>query len=380
MEDITPQQRVRAYEKNILAPYAAFSSKSRGRQYGGVEHPLRTAYQRDRDRVLHSAAFRRMEYKTQVFVNHEGDHYRTRLTHTLEVAQISRTIARTLGLNEDLAEAISLVHDLGHTPFGHSGEDILDELMSDFGGFNHNHQSLRIVDYLERRYPDFPGLNLTYEVREGIVKHETSADSIMPDIFPPDENPTLEASLVDCADTIAYNSHDIDDGLSSQILNFDELKEISIWRKSLEEFTDFSIITDSDQRRHQMVRIIVNKQVTDLITTTLKNLSDHKIESLEDVRKSKSKIVTFSDIMKAELKELKLFLSKYMYKHPHMQAMAEQAETIIRTLFKVYLNDPYKLPANFKQKIDKEPLEIIIKDFIAGMTDRYAYKMYDLYQ
>jgi dGTPase len=197
MDMLTPRERIEQYEKKVLAPYAALSSETRGRRYPQKEHPIRTAFQRDRDRVIHSAAFRRMEYKTQVFVNHEGDHYRTRLTHTIEVAQISRTVARALGLNEDLAEAISVVHDLGHTPFGHSGEEVLNKLMTGFGGFNHNRQSLRVVDFLERRYPEYPGLNLTYEVREGIVKHEAAIEPISPEIFPPQENPTLEASLVD---------------------------------------------------------------------------------------------------------------------------------------------------------------------------------------
>ena len=337
---------------------------------------MRTVYQRDRDRVIHSAAFRRMEYKTQVFVNHEGDHYRTRLTHTIEVAQISRTIARALGLNEDLAEAIACVHDLGHTPFGHSGEDVLNELMHNFGGFNHNRQSLRVVDVLERRYPDYPGLNLTYEVREGIIKHETSAEPLLPELFPPDESPTLEASLVDLADAIAYNSHDIDDGLSSKILDWDSLDEVPM----LAEMKDKAIGKNPDlarkYHRYSIIRQLVDMQVTDLIEQTGDNLRFNKINSLDDVRKSTIHLVSFSAPMTERLKSLKIFLSQNMYRHPRMRANADEARTIINALFEFYKNDPYQLHGKYKLRLGDEPVEIIISDFIAGMTDRYAEKMY----
>jgi len=374
---IIPRKRLEQYESKILAPYACHSKENRGRQYPQDEHPVRTAFQRDRDRVIHSTAFRRMEYKTQVFVNHEGDHYRTRLTHTIEVAQISRTIARSLGLNEDLAEAIALVHDLGHTPFGHSGEDVLDELMADFGGFNHNRQSLRVVDLLERRYPDHPGLNLTYEVREGIVKHETSAGQLMPDIFPPQEKPTLEASLVDLADAIAYNSHDVDDGLRSGILNRDDLDQVEICAEARAESKRAYPDLDDDHRHHMIIRIMVDWMVTDLIDRTFANLGDNSITSLEDVRKSNVKLVSFSDKMTLRLKELKTFLMEHMYRHQRMQAMAAQAHLVIERLFDYYRRDPEAMHGNFKLRLGHEPTEIIVCDFIAGMTDRYAYRIYE---
>ncbi len=377
MAYLKPKDRIGDYEDKILAPYAAFSAQSRGRLYPQKEHPLRSVYQRDRDRVIHSAAFRRLEYKTQVFVNHEGDHYRTRLTHTIEVAQISRTIARSLGLNEDLAEAIALVHDLGHTPFGHSGEDVLNGLMADFGGFNHNRQSLRVVDILERRYPDFPGLNLTYEVREGIVKHETSSPQISPEIFPPDERPTLEASLVDMADAIAYNSHDVDDGLSSGILDWNEIEEVPIWMRALRESESVYPGLDRKLRRHSIVRFLVDWQVTDLVNETFRKLKEYRIDSPGDVRNSGDRLVSFSDSMEAEAAALKDFLNIRMYRHPRMKGMSEQARIIIETLFGRYRADPMKLHGKFKLRLGKEPVEIIISDFIAGMTDRYAARMYE---
>jgi dGTPase len=374
---MSPKDRIKQYEKKILAPYACFSSESRGRQYAQKEHPLRTVFQRDRDRVIHSAAFRRMEYKTQVFVNHEGDHYRTRLTHTIEVAQISRSVARTLGLNEDLAEAIALVHDLGHTPFGHSGEEVLNDLLADFGGFNHNCQSLRVVDFLERRYPEYPGLNLTYEVREGIAKHETTSQPIYPEIFPPGEKPTLEASLVDIADAIAYNSHDIDDGLSSGILKWEMLDDIPLWLEMLAASKKMYPELDEDHRRYSMVRLLVNRQATDLIENTIKNIERENIVSLQDVRNSKRVLIAFSGEFKGKIESLKKFLSEQMYHHPHLVEMSQQAEEVIRTLFDRYKNNPEKLHGKYKLRLKEEPTELIIADFIAGMTDRYAYRMYD---
>ncbi|MEP0829257.1 MAG: deoxyguanosinetriphosphate triphosphohydrolase [bacterium] len=372
-----PAERVRDYESRILAPYAAYSSRSKGRKFPQREHPLRSAYQRDRDRVIHSAAFRRMEYKTQVFVNHEGDHYRTRLTHTIEVAQISRTIARALGLNEDLAEAIALVHDLGHTPFGHSGEDALDELMAAFGGFNHNRQSLRVVDFLERRYPDFPGLNLTYEVREGIIKHETWSPQILTDEFPTDDKPTLEAALVDIADSIAYNSHDVDDGLSSGILDRTDMEQVPIFKDAVRESEKLWRELDPKLRRHSLVRLLVDWQVTDLITETSNNIDRYGIDSLDAVRRCRQPIISFSSSVAARVEELKRYLSEKMYRHPRLQAMSDDARKIIVTLFQRYKEEPSRLHGKFKLRLGKEPLELIIADFIAGMTDRYALKMYE---
>ncbi len=360
-----------------MAPYASFSSQTRGRQYPLKEHPMRTAFQRDRDRVIHCAAFRRMEYKTQVFVNHEGDHYRTRLTHTIEVAQISRTIARALGLNEDLSEAIACVHDLGHTPFGHSGEDVLDELMKDFGGFNHNRQSLRVVDVLERRYEDYPGLNLTYEVREGIVKHESTSEPLSPDIFPPDERPTLEASLVDLADSIAYNSHDVDDGLSSEILDWDDLDDVPMLAEAKEKSIRANPELPRKYHHHSVIRQLVDKQVTDLINQSVANISNFDICSIEDVRRSKVKLIAFSENLGNNLILLKEFLKKEMYRHPRMVENAAEAKIILETLFDRYKVDSQKLHGKYKLRLGKEPAENIICDFIAGMTDRYAMKMYE---
>jgi dGTPase len=377
MDLIPPQNRIEQYESKVLAPYAAFSAKSRGRQYPLKEHSLRSVYQRDRDRVIHSAAFRRMEYKTQVFINHEGDHYRTRLTHTIEVAQISRTIARTLGLNEDLAEAIALVHDLGHTPFGHSGEEVLNELMADFGGFNHNRQSLRVVDILERRYPDYPGLNLTYEVREGIVKHETASPPFHPEIFPPDERPTLEASLVDIADAIAYNSHDIDDGLASEILVWGDLATVPIWNEAVKASEKTHPELDRKLRRHAIVRLLVDWQVSDLINQTYENISRNNIGTIDDVRRLKEKPVGFSDSMRERIAPLKNHLAERLYRHPKLKANAEHSREIIETLFRKYRCEPQLLHGKFRLRVGKEPPEIIVADFIAGMTDRYAIRTYE---
>ncbi len=373
---LSPEERIENYESKILAPYAAFSSKSRGRKYSQKEHSLRSVYQRDRDRVIHSAAFRRMEYKTQVFVNHEGDHYRTRLTHTMEVAQISRTIARALGLNEDLAEAIALAHDLGHTPFGHSGEDALNALMIEFGGFNHNHQSLRVVDFLEKRYPDHPGLNLTYEVREGIVKHETTSLPFNQEEFPLGERPTLEAALVDIADSIAYNSHDVDDGLSSGILDWDEMDKVPIWREARLESEKSHPILDQRLRRHFIVRRLVDQQVTDLIRNSNDNIVQNEIGSLEAVRGYKEKLVILSESMHKKIESLKLHLNEKMYRHPRMREMSVEAQLIIETLFARYRQNPHLLHGRFKLRLEKEPAEIIIADFIAGMTDRFAIRQY----
>jgi len=318
-----------------------------------------------------------MEYKTQVFVNHEGDHYRTRLTHTMEVAQISRTIARALGLNEDLAEAVALVHDLGHTPFGHSGEDALNALMADFGGFNHNRQSLRVVDFLERRYPDHPGLNLTYEVREGIVKHETHALPFNQDEFPPGDKPTLEASLVDIADSIAYNSHDVDDGLVSGILEWGEMDQVPIWHEARLQSKKIYPDIDRKIRRHVLVRSLVDRQVTDLITNSNNNIIKCGITSQEDVRHCREKIITLSEAMQKEIDPLKAHLNEKMYRHMRMREMSSQAKMIIETLFSRYLANPDLLHGKFKSRLGKEPLEIIIADFIAGMTDRYAIHQYE---
>lgn len=363
-------------EREILAPYAALSSASRGRAYPLKEHPLRTAYQRDRDRIVHSSAFRRMEYKTQVFIPHERDHYRTRLTHTIEVAQISRTLARILRLNEDLAEAIALVHDLGHTPFGHSGEDVLNDLLAGNGGFNHNRQSLRVVDILEQRYDEHPGLNLTYEVREGIVKHETKVEILL-DEFNPAERPTLEASLVDIADEIAYNAHDIDDGLSSGLLTLDEVRRAPFFEKlQLDKIARGASAAD-DKRRYALARKLLDVMATDVAAETELRIIANKISDISDVRSSKHKLVGYSEAVSDIVKGLKEFLNRSLYKHTNLVGMSEWARKIMETIFEKLKSDPTLMPDRFQEMLLTEGKEIVIADYIAGMTDRFAIKMYE---
>ena len=360
----------------FLAPFATNSRESKGRQYPEENHPYRTNFQRDRDRIIHSTAFRRLEYKTQVFVNHEGDHYRTRLTHTIEVAQISRSIARALRLNEDLAEAIALVHDVGHTPFGHAGEDALNEIMKDNGGFEHNRQTLRVVDILEEKYPEFPGLNLTYEVREGIIKHETLYDHPIPTEFSPQEKATLECQLVNAADEIAYHCHDIDDGLASDILHDEDLNQISIWldlTRSLEK--RYPELTPT-QRRHQMVRMLINFEVSDLIVETTERIELSRIKTLEEVRKAHQNIVSFSGKTNKLNHELKQMLFDKMYRHYRMIRMADKAKRIINQLFEVYLKNSDQLPPSFHRRPKDDNKMQLICDYIAGMTDRFALQEY----
>jgi dGTPase len=297
-----------ALEDQLLARYATRNAASRGRAHGEEEHRFRMPFQRDRDRIIHSTAFRRLEYKTQVFVNHEGDYYRTRLTHTMEAAQIARTIAAALRLNGDLAEAVALSHDLGHTPFGHAGERVLQELMADHGGFEHNAQSLRIVDELEERYPRFRGLNLTWEVREGIVKHSPPYDKPLAAAFAPGEAPSLEAQIVDYSDEIAYNSHDIDDGLKSALLSLEQLDSVAIWRRAYTEVRDRSPLASPRIWRYQAIRRIIDRLVTDLIETVERRMRENGIETLGDVRACGRPLATFSSELEAERLELKAFL------------------------------------------------------------------------
>jgi dGTPase len=363
-------------EEEFLAPYAVMSKQSRGRVHAEKDHPYRTNFQRDRDRIIHSTAFRRLEYKTQVFVNHEGDHYRTRLTHTLEVAQISRSIARALNLNEDLAEAIGLVHDVGHTPFGHAGEETLGEIMKDHGGFEHNRQTLRVVDLLEERYPDFPGLNLTYEVREGIMKHQTLYDHPLPVDFNPDQKATLECQLVSLADEIAYHCHDIDDGLASFVLKEEELNQIELWKNLVGDLTKRYSELSPSQRRHQVVRMLINFEVSDLIQETNKNLEGQKVKSVEDVRGAKENTVQFSETTRKLNRQLKDFLFDKMYRHYRMIRMADKARRIIARLFEVYLENSDQLPPSFRQQLKDENKMQLICDYIAGMTDRFALQEY----
>jgi dGTPase len=351
-------------------------SESRGRKYPEKEHSYRSNYQRDRDRIIHSAAFRRLEYKTQVFVNHEGDYYRTRLTHTLEVAQIARTIAAALSLNVDLTEAIALAHDLGHTAFGHSGEEALNELMSKEGGFNHNFQSLRVVDYLEERYPDFPGLNLTWEVREGIVKHSTAFDvAIIAKEFSKTGSPNLETQVVDIADEIAYDNHDLDDGLTSGLIKESDLSGLQIWQEVSgvsRKYPDMS----EQKKRYLIIRSLINLQVTDLIRETEKNISLLKLKSFKDARKIDKKIVTFSPNMLKLRKPLRGFLMEKLYHHYRVMRMSIKAKRFIKELFEVYVDNPRQLPNEIQSKIQGDGIKRAVCDYIAGMTDRYALDEY----
>ena len=359
-------------EEKYLAPYAMKSEGTKGRKYQEEDHPYRSSFQRDRDRIIHSTAFRRLEYKTQVFVNHEGDHYRTRLTHTIEVSQISRSLSRALKLNEDLTEAIALAHDLGHTPFGHSGEETLNEIMKSHGGFEHNRQSLRVVDLLEERYPEFPGLNLTYEVREGIIKHETTYDKPVPAEFNPKFCPTLECQVVNLADEIAYSAHDIDDGLRSQVLSEEELSEVDLWKTSIEQIEKKYKNLTPHHKYIQVVRMIINQEVTDAIQETTKRLDKYQIKSVDEVRSSGEHILSFSSELKKLNSQLKMLLFNKMYRHYRMIRMADKAKRIITQLFDVYLSNPDQLPPHARKNLKETEKMQVICDYIAGMTDRYA--------
>ncbi len=370
------REQIEETEERILAPYAAKSGSSRGRVYPEEEHPYRTVFQRDRDRIVHSAAFRRLEYKTQVFVNHEGDYYRTRLTHTMEMSQIGRSIGRALRLNEDLIEAVALAHDLGHTPFGHSGEEALDSLMKEHGGFEHNRQSLRVVDKLEKRYPDFPGLNLSYEVRESLLKHSTPYDHPSFSAFNPEEAPLLEAQVVDVADSIAYDTHDLDDGLTAGILTEEQLREVDLWCEAYEKMRARYGDIQGKERIYQTVRMLINIMVTDLIETTVQEIASRGISSLEDVRSKGHNVVVFSKEMQHKKEQLEEFLFKNMYRHYRVARMARKARRFIEEMFNEYLREPDQLPPEYQKWAEEEGLHRSICDYIAGMTDRFAQDEY----
>jgi dGTPase len=358
-------------EDRALAPYGMRSANSRGRRYAEAEHPWRSRYQRDRDRVIHCSSFRRLEYKTQVFVNHEGDNYRTRLTHSLEAAQIGRTVARTLGLNEELTECLVLGHDLGHTPFGHSGERVMNELMTGHGGFEHNHQTLRILETLEVRYPSFPGLNLTWEVREGMIKHRPDSDATAPEEYAPRECPTLEAQLVDVVDEIAYNNHDVDDGWASRMIGEDGLRSVALFREAHDEMTARGINDDS-VLRHQVVRRIIDRCASDLVHQTLHRLVEARIESVKDVRRFGTRLVGYSDEMAVRVRELKEFLYRNLYRHYRVVRMGDKAGRILRDLFESYVGEPAQLPPQAQARLAQDGVHRTVCDYIAGMTDRFA--------
>jgi dGTPase len=370
-------QKFLEIEEKNLAPYAVKSKDSRGRVHPEKEHPYRPCYQRDRDRIIHSTAFRRLEYKTQVFVNHEGDYYRTRLTHTLEVAQIARSISRAMRLNEDLTEAIALAHDLGHTPFGHSGEDTLRELMKGHGGFDHNTHGLRVVDVLEERYPDFNGLNLSWEVREGIVKHTTAYDK-PPKIkdLEPGFSPPLEAQVVDMADEIAYDNHDLDDGITSGLINEADLEKIQIWKEGCKKI-DKEYTNIKDQiRKFQVIKYLINLEVTDIITASQETIKKLDIRSLKDVRQIKNRVISFSKDVQQKRLSLRVFLKKNLYQHYKVIRMSNKAHRFIEELFNVYLAKPDQLPPTSHSRIKHQGAHRVICDYIAGMTDRYAQDEY----
>jgi dGTPase len=365
-------------EAAALAPYAMRSRETRGRVHPEPEHASRMAFQRDRDRIIHSTAFRRLEYKTQVFVNHEGDYYRTRLTHTVEAAQVTRTLARMLGLNEDLAETVALAHDLGHTPFGHAGERTLDRLMAPYGGFEHNAQSLRIVDVLEERYPSFRGLNLSWEVREGIVKHSTRYDRPQVVEFGADTAPCLEAQIVDFADEVAYTAHDVDDGLQSGMLDPDDLLGVPIWADAWRDASGRAPQAPVRVSRYQAVRRLIDWMVTDLADTLHARLEREGIDSLAGVRRVKPRLVEFSPAMGERHQALKSFLFDRLYHHHRVTRMTQKADRIMSALFEVYMHEPGQLPPHVTGRTtdEGETMPRVIADYIAGMTDRFALEEY----
>jgi len=369
------RQDLEKFEKSHLAPWAVRSGDSRGRQHREREHPYRTRFQRDRDRVIHTSAFRRLEYKTQVFVYHEGDYYRTRLTHSLEVAQITRSICKSLCLNEDLAEAVALSHDLGHPPFGHTGQDVLNDLMKAHGGFEHNRQSLRIVKLLEKRYPEFDGLNLTWEVLEGICKRVRDEENPLV-ALKGYRHPSLEAQVVDCADGIAYNAHDLDDGITSDLLDVDQLRGVALWRENEIVLDRKYKNLDFKMKKYQIVRRIINDLITDFRRATEKNVRKFKVQSADDVRRAPVRLAGFSPAMEKKNRELKRFLYENMYKHRRVRRMEFKARLYLTELFTAYLNMPELLPDPVVSPAQQGSLERRICDYVSGMTDRYAIEEY----
>lgn len=368
-----------------LAVFAAQADRSRGRSFPEQTEPTasgRNPFQRDRDRIVHSTAFRRLEYKTQVFLNHEGDHFRTRLTHSLEVAQIGRAIARRLGLNEDLVEAIALAHDLGHTPFGHAGQDALNECMSNHGGFEHNLQSLWVVDLLEERYSDFDGLNLSYETREGILKHCSPANARLHSEWLGDLSlrfleggqPNLEAQLANVADEVAYSNHDIDDGIRSGLLPMESLSDVKLWADQLKIVKELHPDLDNRRTRHEVIRRIIHRLVGDIVDESQRRIEAHQPKSIDDVRKSPP-LIGLSEEMKRQVVELKRFLFDNLYRHHQVMEVTNQAADQIRFLFHFYLKHPNEVPHDFRVQ-DLSTPERRIAHYIAGMTDRFAHREY----
>ena len=370
------REEMEATECAVLAPFAEKSGESHGRKHSEPSHAYRTEFQRDRARIIHSRAFRRMEYKTQVFLNGTGDHLRTRLTHSIEVASISRTIARALRLNEDLAEGIALAHDLGHSPFGHSGEEMLAECMRDHGGFDHNRQSLRVVELLENPYPNFPGLNLTFEVREGLRKHET-----LYELPTSEENkycrPSLEAQIADLADEITYYSHDLDDAVDFEILGAARLEENEIWRRShsavLARYAD---VREPDLHK-LIIRDIIDTEVRNLIETSAKSIAESGVQSADDVRSHPAPLIRYSDELAQANRALRKFLYQNVYYHPRVAEVNRRACEMLRKVFEAYVLDPNRLGDTATKRIETEGLHRTVCDYIAGMTDRYLMEDYE---
>jgi dGTPase len=384
---VTPTRRREEYlerERADLAPFASKAGDSRGRVYTEDEHPMRSPYERDRDRIIHSSAFRKLEYKTQVFVNHEGDYYRTRLTHTLEAAQIARSAARFLHANEDLTEAIALAHDLGHPPFGHAGEQALQECLAASGGFEHNLHSLRVVDVLERHYPAFPGLNLTWEVREGIIKHSKAFDRTRPttglEAFAATPWPSLEAQLVDVCDEIAYNAHDVDDGLAAGMITRDDLREVPLWRHVLDELPPMA----AGYIQYQGVRALINLQVQDLVGTVCRRAEEWGISSPDEVRSAPGSLASLSEEMAALNAGLRQFLMQNVYRHYRVFRMWMKARRVVGELFRSLESEPAQLPpehrpaspATSPTEAGRVPEATAIAravcDYLAGLSDREA--------
>lgn len=362
-----------------LEPFAADELRSIGRRYEETKAAYRGEYQRDRDRIIHSTAFRRLVYKTQVFINHEGDLYRTRLTHSIEVAQIGRTVALALNLNEGLIEAICLAHDFGHTPFGHAGQDALNECMRDFGGFEHNLQSLRVVDLLEEKYAEFSGLNLMFETREGILKHCSKKNAAeLGDVgkrFLNREQPGLEAQIANIVDAIAYNNHDVDDGFRAGLIGLEQLREQPLFGKQHDEVHER--YPDLDDRRliYEIIRRMIDTVVTDLIDQTRANIKEFAPQSIDDVRRAGKPLASMSDEIYAQHVGLKRFLNKHLYRHEQKLAMTEKVQAILKDLFQIYMTDIDKMPLQFSSAVDKQDKTSrarVVADYIAGMTDRFA--------
>ena len=368
-----------------LAPFAVTEATSRGRTHDEDPPAYRGAFQRDRDRIIHSGAFRRLEYKTQVFVNHEGDMFRTRLTHSIEVAQISRTIARALGLNEDLVEAISLAHDLGHTPFGHAGQDALNARMREHGGFEHNLQSLRVVDLLEERYASFPGLNLTWETREGILKHCSRANArrlgALGERFLNGGQPSLEAQVANLADEIAYNNHDVDDGLRAGLLDIETLAEVAFFREQHEAVRARWPGLAGRRVVHETIRAMINHQATDLLDTSRAAIDAAGPRGVDDVRGHRDPLIRFSAPMLAQHRELKQLLRRRLYRHYRVFRMSMKSQRIVKDLFDVFFDTPRALPHDVQRRIEEQGgsesvRARLVADYVAGMTDRFAIAEY----